>query len=399
MSGRLEAWLEGHHAGQFVFGDGPPRFEYDAEAPATPLSLSLPRDGRATKLAPANFLENLLPENERTRQRMASAYSARSASAFDLLSAAGGDVAGGLVLLPEGGSPSVGAAELSPALHRDIAERAAAIKRDSSETVPRSGSARFSLAGAQGKFALAWVERDWYWPNASVPSTHIVKPGSPEHRNIEAAEAATIELAALAGVRAPQAEVLRFGDQTSYVIERFDREAGTGALSRRLHAEDIAQSLGLPPDRKYEVSVAQVMARLKPVDHNGTLRRSFLAQLAFTVLVGDSDAHAKNYSLLLRPSGIVLSPMYDVLPMFLYPDVDQKLAMPIGGARFAREVTSRHWASLARTVGMDPDEVVGVVRRVAERVAEHNDEVWSGVDADQAAEARVYVARNIERAL
>ena len=102
MSKRIEAWLESRHVGQFVFDEGDVVFVYDKDAPPTPISLSLPRDRPAARKAARNFLENLLPEHEQTRAQMASVHGAMSAGGFDLLSAAGGDLAGGLVLLPEG---------------------------------------------------------------------------------------------------------------------------------------------------------------------------------------------------------------------------------------------------------------------------------------------------------
>lgn len=399
MSERIEAWLEGRHVGQFVFDEGDVVFVYDEDAPPTPISLSLPRDGTAVRKAARNFLENLLPEHEQTRARMASAYGAKSAGAFDLLNAAGGDLAGGLVLLPEGQALQDRLAELSPALERDIADRISAIKRDSSDTTPRDVAARFSLAGAQGKFALAWVDDDWYWSNETVPSTHILKPGNPKYRGIEAAEVAAIDLAYYAGILAPESEVMRFGDQTAYVVTRFDRIDDQGQLAQRLHAEDLAQSLGLPPEKKYDVTAGKIISLLKPIDPSGKLRRVFLSQLILNVLVGNADAHAKNYSLLLRPDDISFAPIYDVVPLFLYPEVEQELAMKIGGAHRSREVTPDHWRVFAQRTGLDADELLARVREIAEYVGENNDSVWEALDADQRIEARDFVARNVERAI
>lgn len=329
---------------------------------------------------------------------MANVYGAKSARAFDLLNAAGGDVAGGLVLLPEGQSLPDRLTELSPTLERDVADRIAAIKRDSTDTTPRNVPARFSLAGAQGKFALAWVDADWYWSNETVPSTHIVKPGNPKYRCIEAAEAAVNDLAYFARIKVPQAEVKSFGDQTAYVITRFDRTDGPGPLARRLHAEDLAQSLGLPPEKKYDVSARKVISLLKPIDPFGKLRRAFLSQLILSALVGDADAHAKNYSLLLQPGNISFAPIYDVVPLFLYPEVEQKLAMKIGGARYSQEVTPGHWRRFAKGIGTDADELLAQVREIAGYVGEKNDRVWEGLDPDQRINAREFVARNVERA-
>ncbi|MCL2849864.1 MAG: HipA domain-containing protein [Micrococcales bacterium] len=399
MSALLEAWLEGHHIGQFVFTGTTVEFRYDRDAPSTPVSLSLPRDGHAPRRAAARFLENLLPDHATARAHMASAYGARSTSTYDLLATAGGDVAGGLVLVPEGEPAPTGPALLSPALDRDVAGRIHAIKVDPDAWAPPDVPARFSLAGTQGKFALARLGDDWYWSNASVPSTHIVKPGRPGLRGLEAAEAAALTLAARAGVRAPAAKVLHMEDQTAFVVERFDRAPGPGLLARRLHAEDFAQALGLAPGSKYHVSARQAAALLTSVDTDGSLVRAFLGQLAFNTVVGNVDAHAKNYSVLLRPDAVRPAPLYDVVPVALYPQFSQELAMRVAGARHPGAASADHWRKLARTIGVDEDAAVEVVWRTATNVAELNDTAWEDLDDDQAATLRQVVGRHTDAVL
>lgn len=395
---RLEAWLEGHYMGQFIHADHGVIFQYDATAPDIPISLSLPRDGPPTRNAASNFLENLLPDHAAARVRMAAAYGASSASTFDLLARAGGDVAGGLVLLPEGTGPHTGAARLNPARDRDIAGRISAIKIDPDSYELFETPARFSLAGTQGKFALARVDGDWYWSNASVPSTHIVKPGSRRLPGIEQAEAAALNLARRAGIRSPSATVLQFDDQTAFVVERFDRKPG-GVLSLRLHAEDLAQARGIRPDSKYDITARQVVETLRTVDADGALIRDFIQQLAFNIFIGNADAHAKNYSILLRPSGVAMSPLYDALPVMLYPQYDQRLAMRISGARRSQAVKRSHWQKLAKTSGLDPDETLSIVESLATAITAHNDAAWGALPDGQGEVVRAAVARNIDSLL
>jgi serine/threonine-protein kinase HipA len=400
MTVRLEAWLEGRHVGQFVKGDGLSRFIYDDDAPDTPISLSLPRDGAASLRAAQRFLDNLLPDEEHTKARMAEVYGAAGTDTFELLAKAGGDVAGGLVLLPEGETLPTGAASLDPALDRDVADRINSIKRDPDAWVPRDTPARFSLAGTQGKFALARLDSDWYWSNATVPSTHIVKPGAPKYRNLELAEVAALSLAADVGVAAPRTSVLHVYDQTAFLIERFDREVPKdGGLAQRLHAEDLAQALGVASTSKYHVPARQVVALLRSVDDNDRVVRTFLHQLVFNTLVGNADAHAKNYSVLLRPTSVSMAPIYDVIPIGLYPQFNQNLAMRIARARYPREITRNHWRRFAREVNFDPDEMVEIISDVATRVAAMNDTAWLSLDDAQAQLLRDTVARNVEVAL
>ena len=380
MTSALDAYLEGKHVGQFARNaDGTTAFTYDGDAAGAPISLSLPRDGSWTKRAPENFLQNFLPDHAETRERMAAAYAAASVDTFDLLAKAGGDIAGGLVLLPEGQAPQSADPVLDPARSGDIAARIAAIKRDPDSWADERTPARFSLAGTQGKFALARIDEDWYWSNETVPSTHILKPANPKLPGLEVAEAAALTLAADIGTAAPYASTFEAGDQTSFIVERFDR-ATDGQIPRRLHAEDLAQSLGRNPDVKYGVTAVQVMSLLKQVDPSSDLAYAFVRQLAFNVVIGNADAHAKNYSVLLRPGGVELAPLYDAVPVVLYPEFDQHLAMKIGGAQFARQVSRAHWRKLAEKTGLDPDKTVAVAIEVAQAAAERAGSAWAGLE-------------------
>nr|WP_249405464.1 HipA domain-containing protein [Microbacterium sp. CFBP 8794] len=393
--------MEGIHAGQFARADdGVVTFTYSEDASATPISLSLPREGGWTRGAPANLLDNLVPDREHARRRMAEVYGASGTGTFDLLQKAGGDVAGGLVLLPEGEMPSAGPARLNPALDRDVADRINSIKLDPDAWAPKDVPARFSLAGTQGKFALARIDADWYWSNESVPSTHILKPGKREHRDLELAEVATLTLAADVGVPAPKVAILHAYDQTAFIVERFDRAVTpTSLLAKRLHAEDLAQSIGLPPGEKYGVTAEQIVGKLREVDDTGSLARVFIQQLAFNVLVGNADAHAKNYSVLLRPDGVSLAPIYDVVPVGLYPSFEQELAMRVSGARYPQAVSRDHWRKFARRVAIDPDEVMSIVSHVAAGMAEMNETAWAQLDEDHVEVMRATVERNTSLAL
>ncbi len=396
MTRVLHTWLEGSYAGRFTRDSaGVVRFEYDTGTPAVPISLSLPREGETSRRAAANFLENLLPDHSETRRQMAGAYGVTTTDTFDLLEVAGGDVAGGLMLAAHDEPPTAGPLILDPATDGDIAARIAAIKRAPDEWVDARSPARFSLAGTQGKFALADIGGEWYWSNATVPSTHIIKPARPNLPGLEAAEATALELAADVGVGAPLARILQVKDQTAYLVERFDRER-SGQISSRIHTEDMAQAMGKGPYNKYAISAVQIIRLLRERADNETAY-TFIGQLAFNTFLGNADAHAKNYSLLIRPDGISMTPMYDVVPVGLYPEFDQKLAMRIGGAQRAPEVGRQHWRKLARTSGLEEPRVERIVADLAKAVGESLDATVARLEGEQANAIRQLVGRNIER--
>lgn len=155
---------------------------------------------------------------------------------------------------------------------------------------------RWSLAGQQAKFSLARIGDRWFWATYEHPSTHIFKPAAAGFADADLAEKACLDLALEAGIPASRSEVVEFRGQRAFAVERWDR-----ADAIRLHAEDLTQALGQPPYEKYSVSAQDVMKLLEP---HGQVW-PFVRQLAFNTAVGNSDAHGKNYSVLLFTEGVV----------------------------------------------------------------------------------------------
>lgn len=392
MTRVLEAWFEGVHVGQFLQDERDTQFVYDSAAPESPITLSLPRSGTASRNAASNYLENLLPDADNARLWMKRVTGAASTEPFDLLEKVGGDVAGGLVLLPEGEQVPDRDELLDPATDDQIAERIHTLKRDRDMWLDPDGHARFSMAGTQGKFALADIDGDWYWSNARLPSTHILKPGNPKDVGVEQLERSSLDLARAAGIGAAFGSILSTLGESAYIVSRFDRIDG-----RRIHAEDFAQASGTPPAMKYRMTARQAIELLRTVDPDDGLGHEFVRQLAFNTMLGNADAHAKNYSLIVRPTGIVLAPLYDSIPTMLWPDYDNGLAMKIGGARFAPQVTIDHWRKLAETSGLDPDSVTAEVAQIAAAMGENLQLLQEGVSENQAARVSELVRRNIEK--
>ena len=173
---------------------------------------------------------------------------------------------------------------------------------------------------------------------------------------------------------------MRRAPRQTLATDRSRRETSDGQIARRLHAEDLAQSLGRSPTGKYGVNAAQVIGLLNQVDPSADLTYAYIRQLAFNVVIGNADAHATNYSVLLRPGGVELAPLYDAVPVGLYPEYDQPLAMKIGGAQFARQVSRAHWQKLAEKTGLDPDRTIAVTIQVAEAAADRAGSAWAGME-------------------
>jgi len=369
MTGVLFAWLEGRLVGRFTDdGPGSAMFAYDDKAGPTPVSLSMPRAGGWAKTAPYRFLDNLLPDEQRTRARIAHDTDASSDSVFDLLAQIGTDVAGGLVLTADGQPPQRHAGPMIPVGDDDIAFRIATLRADPDRWIDRDlAGGRFSLAGAQAKFALARSGSRWFQPSPALPSTHIVKPDPARFPDAGDIEHATMRLAQLSGVPAAETGILQVFGERAFITERFDRDTSvTPAV--RVHAEDFAQASGMPRGRKYGLTAVQAVAMLRRHDPDDVLGYQFADRLAFAAATGNCDAHAKNFTVLLRPDSVTLAPAYDQIATLFWPGLDSRLAMKIGGADRSAAVTPGHWAKFARTSDLDADRVVAAARAMSATV-------------------------------
>lgn len=170
-------------------------------------------------------------------------------------------------------------------------------------------------------------------------------------------------------------------------------------LSRRLPTEDVVQALGIGPADKYNITIEQAFRKPADITTNGNLQRMFLDQVIFNTLIGNADAHAKNYSILLRPDHIALAPLYDEAPLALYPQYVQDLAMRIAGARQARAVGLSRWRKLAKRLGIDTDALSARVQKIAISVAEYNNEALISLESAQTKMLTACTGRNVEKAL
>ena len=361
---RLNVWMNGSHVGVFTSLKRGVAFEYDWNAQR--ISFSLPKDGEWREDAPENFLENLLPESGAAKYAMMQAVGAKSQESFDLLENV--DSAGALVFSRNDEMPTIASVPPAEATDDEIATRIAAVKRTPDSWFVRNKGARFSLAGAQGKFSLSRVGDEWVWPNGAVPSTHILKPAG--IYDADEVEHATMMLSKMVGIETPESDIQEFNGQQTYIVERFDRRIENG-MPVRLPMEDMVQALGLSSSEKYKVSAVDTLTTLRKMDPSGRLGEEWLRRLAFNVAVDNCDAHARNYSVMpTSPDGESwkLSPAYDVMTTTVWPGLTDKLAMPFSGAEHASEVTPDHYARLADYCGFDPDTARDEAIRISDLV-------------------------------
>jgi serine/threonine-protein kinase HipA len=396
LSRPLTLWANGMRVGDWTpAGRRPTELRYDDDwvgsTHGRPLSLSLPfREGNPPLRGQVveNYFENLLPESQAIRRRLAQRYAAGSESAFDLLAAIGRDCVGAIQLLPEGQEPrgfdriegsALSGEQVAQVLRGAVAAPAPGRQDD-------GGELRISIAGAQEKTALLRHDGAWMRPEGATPTTHILKLPLGLVGNMQADmrtsvhnEWLCLKLLEQFGLPVARAEIARFADHPAVlVVERFDRQLhASGSWILRLPQEDFCQVLGVGPLRKYESDGGpgvQDLARFLLYSRNARadLKTLLQSQVLFWLLAA-TDGHAKNFSIRLLAGGsYALTPLYDVLSA--WPIIgkgrnrlawhDAKLAMAVSGrSRHYRlaDIMRRHFNAMAARCGWgdDAEDIIG----------------------------------------
>ena len=396
----LEVFLNTRHVGRLSRqADGAVDFAYAPEwldwAHTMPISLSLPlREDRYVGAPVLAVFDNLLPDNEDIRRRVAEKRGALGTDAYSLLSAVGRDCVGALQFLPDGeapdGKPTITGDTLSD---DDVAAIIANLAR-APLGLDEDQDFRISVAGAQEKTALLRHEGQWIRPHGTTPTTHILKPqigtlpiGVDLSNSVEN-EHLCLRLLAAFGLDVAHTEMADFGARRVLVVERFDRRKISDGRLIRLPQEECWQALGKPPTIKYQneggPGMADILELLKGSDEPAKDRAEFLkAQILFWLMAA-TDGHAKNYSVFLYPGGrYAMTPFYDVISVQPSLDAGQlqtqkvKLAMCVGTSRHYKvaDIVPRHFVQTAASVGLG----AAAVKALFEDIAERFESAWAEV--------------------
>ncbi|ALK32737.1 type II toxin-antitoxin system HipA family toxin [Burkholderia plantarii] len=412
---RLALWMNGIEVGYWERIQGVDRLAY---APGwldhpqrRPLSLSLPfRPGNLPYqgAAVANYFDNLLPDSDAIRRRLAQRHAARDTTPFALLEAVGRDCVGALQLLPEGQAPA-GLKRIAgtPLDEAAIAQWLRALPlvagtgRDSA-----SHDLRLSIAGAQEKTALLWHDGQWLRPEGSTPTTHILKLplglvaglGADLRTSVENEWLCALLVAAY-GLPVAPCGIGRFEDQKALVVERFDRRpSADGNWLVRLPQEDLCQATGTSGLNKYEADggpgIDAVMDLLAgSIDAALDRRHFFTTQLVFWLLAA-ADGHGKNFSIAHLPEARYrATPLYDVLSF--HPILGRRagqiapqrlrMAMAVRGTHKHygwQEIRTRHWIAQGRRCGLGEQTVRALIGELVAATPSVIDEVAALLPAD-----------------
>lgn len=419
----LGLWMNGDFVGSWrMDASAGDLLEYDADwqvAPhGRPLSLSLPftpggmpHRGDVVRA----YFENLLPDSEEIRARAARRFRAQSTRAFDLLAKIGRDCVGALQILPEGMTP--GDVRKLDATTLDDNEVAAILRGTVAPPAmagappPDDDDFRISIAGAQEKTALAWIDERWCRPHGSTPTTHIMKLPMGLVGNMKLDLTHSIEnewlcarILGAYGLPVAECEPLQFEDIKVLAVRRFDRawrEGPSGPWLARLPQEDCCQATGTPAALKYESDggpgIDRIMGLLATSETPQSDRRIFMLAHLLIWMLRAPDGHAKNFSLHIRPKGAYrLTPLYDImsaLPLIgdgpgLLSEHKIRLAMAIRSTNAhwkMKEIRRRHWLDLGKRYGVLDEagrEMEAILDELIARTPQVIAEVAAGLPAD-----------------
>jgi serine/threonine-protein kinase HipA len=367
MIHELEVWLFNDRVGTLALVDGRLNFYYSQvwllQPKAFALSVSLPLqrepfDDHKTR----PYFAGILPEGK-MRRLIAQQFQVSIQNDFALLDHIGGECAGAVTFLESGQTLP---AQNQPDDVQWLSEKEVVALLDELPRRPMLAGKqdlRLSLAGAQDKLPVVFDGDRIGLPRNGSPSTHILKPAIQAVEDSVVNEGFCLALADAVQLKPAKSKVHTISGRPFLLVERYDRIADAHELSeskgqrRRLHQEDFCQALGVVPEMKYQneggPDLAQCFELVRRVTRPSAPQvLRLLDYVIFNALIGNHDAHAKNFSLLYSNQSIVLAPFYDTLSTAVYPTLTPKMAMKIGSKYKFSEVHVRHWDQFAQSVGL-----------------------------------------------
>ena len=313
------------------------------------------------------FFSGLLPEGK-LRQRIAQQCQVSTQNDFALLNAIGGECAGAITFAPMGQPHSI--AESASVAWLDEQQLVTELN-----TLPRypmlvgRDDIRLSLAGAQDKLPVVFDGQRIGLLKGAQPSTHILKPAIVDLEGSVFNEGFCMALAQAIGLPTAQARLFPVGDRQILLVTRYDRRIDADGQILRIHQEDFCQALGLLPEMKYQneggpdLKACFGLLRQTTRPSAPQLLR-LLDAVIFNALIGNHDAHAKNFSL-LYDGGATLAPLYDISSTAVYQCLTPKMAMKLGSKYRFTEVQARHWRQFAQAAGLSTVQTKKRVLRIA----------------------------------
>jgi len=387
---RLVGTLGRHKKGRVVF-------QYSQDwigKESSPVSLSLPC--RKEKFAPAistAFFENLLPENN-TRAVLAFHRRFDKKDTYAFLENFGEDCAGALSIIPEDKEP-----DFTPGQYENITQELIDVldkmrlDPERYKLYPEMKHAKLSLAGAQDKLPVYIKGTQFFLPkNSGSATTHIIKPINASFTDIPRNEAFCMELAQRSGFLIPNSKIMKICGHELFVVDRYDRlEANKEII--RIHQEDFCQAMGYPVERKYQETGGPGFLECRELideylSNQGVINRLlFIRMMIFNYIIGNHDAHGKNFSI-LHNNDLELAPFYDLVSTQVYP-LDNKFAMAIGQTFRLDRIKEHSFKKFAKDMNVRPKLLISLIYEMCEIVKNELDGLITAHEKNYG-EAKIY---------
>lgn len=341
--------------------------KYLSESDSSAISLSLPLKERTFDVQRTrNFFEGLLPEGF-TRKCVAEWMHMDENDYISILAGLGKECLGAIKVI-DGSEDSIDA-EYRKLSEKEVYDLAREGATESAELVAKS---HLSLTGASGKVGLYYNEdtKEWYLPLGEAPSTHIVKQSHVRLKKIVANEQLCLLTAKYLGIEIPESFIVKTtgldDEAVLFATKRYDRKVDGNCktlegmqIPYRLHQEDFAQALGIASAEKYEKNDEHYLKKLFDIIRNYssdpmTDSLKLWDICIFNYLVGNTDNHIKNLSLLYSEDlkRLRLAPAYDIVSTMIYEGSTENMAMSIDGIYNLNELTRESFEREALNVGL-----------------------------------------------
>ena len=335
--------------------------KYSHSVGALPISLSLPLSGIFESDAVEAFFSGLLPD-ENLKKKLARYFKISENNTFALLKEVGAECAGAISVLPADKIPY----EPNVPEYNELSEEQSYTLLSELQKIPLGvdfdGYFRVSGSGAQDKLMAMVKDGKVSLPINGTPSIHIIKPEIQSYPNSQFDEYFCMTLAGRLGLNVPKVSLLHLRDKTFFVTERYDRVTAKNGYIIRLHQEDFCQAMHINPKIKYENEGGpSIKSCYNCLKNNSFLAGRdcvrFLETLMFNFLIGNGDAHGKNFSLLYDKEKITFAPLYDLMSSMALREFNrkEKMAMKIDGEYLFEHIFMRKFTKLALELGLKED--------------------------------------------
>ncbi len=376
MARTLDVYLHKNFVGQLIQDDrGQMLFDYDRAWVVNPeavgLSLSLPlREKRFKRSECRGFFAGILPE-EGKRKVIARNLGISARNDFSMLEQIGGECAGAVTFMPAGESLPSENYHYKPLSSKALASILQELPRK--PLMAGEKDIRLSLAGAQDKITVHRADGKVSLPLGGAPSTHILKPAIESFEGLVFNEAFCMQVAAAMKIPVSSVKLQQAQGIDYLLVNRYDRELQNEGTVQRLHQEDFCQALGISPEMKYQSEggpgLKACFELLRTVSSTPVIDlQHLLDAVIFNYLIGNNDAHGKNFSLLYHHGTIRMTPLYDLVSTLVYPELSKKMAMKIGGEYEADKILPHHFEKLSEEAGLGKALVINHVPELARKL-------------------------------